>query len=137
ATADVLRRLHFYVEGKLLVLLGDGLRAVAEQFSDATDRGVDAWRHRSALRSEDEADGADEAVPRCQLGAVRASAGCGETVVLCAPTVLGDAPLGVDPASLLEPDERRVDGALANLQGVSRELLDAVRESPAVHRRER
>src|ERR1043166_7668159 len=97
-----------------------------------------AWcSMESALGREDEPDRADESVPGRELLSQRASSGGGEPVVLRAPAVLGDAPLRIDPAPLLEPDERRVDGALPYLQRVLGELLDAVGESPSVHRRER
>src|SRR5687768_12102401 len=92
---------------------------------------------RSALRGEDETDCADEAVPGGELLTQGASSGGGEPIILCAPAVLGNAPLRVDPAALLQPDQRRVDGALAYLQRILRELLDAVGESPSVHRRQR
>src|SRR5688500_4367457 len=90
----------------------------------------------SALRGEDETDGADEPVPRRELLPQRAPSGGGEPVVLGAPAVLGDSPLRVDPSPLLQPDERWLDGALPYLQRILGELLDAVGESPAVHRRE-
>ena len=137
AAADVLRRFHFYMEGKLLVLLGGGARAAAEQLRTRVSAARTWCSIGSALRGEDETDRADEAVPGRELLAQRASSGGGEPVVLRAPAVLGGAPLRVDPASLLQPDERRVDGALAYLQRVLGELLDAVGESPSVHRRER
>src|SRR5687768_12460791 len=91
----------------------------------------------SALGSEDETDRADEAVPGGELLSQRPPSGGGEPVVLGAAAVLGGAPLRVDPAALLEPDEGGVDGTLAYLERVLRELLDAVSETPSVHRRER
>src|SRR5688500_20144695 len=91
----------------------------------------------SALCGEDETDSADEAVPGRELATQGASSGGGEPIVLRAPAVFGDAALGVDPAPLRQRDERREDGALAYLQRVMGELLDAVGESQPVQRRER
>ena len=43
--ADVLRRLHLQVKGELVVLLGGGVRAAAEQLPDAGERGTRVMRH--------------------------------------------------------------------------------------------
>ena len=62
------------------------------------------------------------------------AAGCGESVVLGPSAELRDGPLGFDPALVLEAMERRVERALVDLQDVLGDLLDAVRDRPAVHR---
>jgi hypothetical protein len=113
AAANVLGRFHFQMKGKLLVHLGRQVRAAAEQLPDAGERGTHLVQHRSALRGEDETDGADESSPRSDFLTEGPSSGGGEPVVLGAPAVLCDAPFRVDPAPLLQPDESRVDGALA------------------------
>src|SRR5215212_4791691 len=91
----------------------------------------------SALGGEDETDRVGEALPGGDFVSERAPSGGGEPVVLGAPAVLGGVPLRDDPPALLEPDQRRVDGALAYLERVPGKLLDAVGETPPMHGRER
>ena len=137
AAADVLRRFHFHMEGKLLVSArrrsasGGGTAPGRERARHA--RGTASGQLSAAMTRPTALTKRFQDASSCPARV----AGGGEPVVLCAPAVLGDAPLRVDPASLLEPDERWVDGALAYLQRVLGELLDAVGESPSVHRRER
>ena len=57
-----------------------------------------------------------------------------EPVVLRPPAQLRDGPLGFDPALVLEAMERRVERALVDLQDVLGDLLDALRDRPAVQR---
>ena len=54
-----------------------------------------------------------------------------------AAIVLGRAPVRRDPALVLEAVERRIERALPDPQQVVRDLLDALRDRPAVHRLER
>src|SRR3954466_11902432 len=113
-------------------------RELGRNNSDTRASAARTWcSMRSALGGENEADRVDEALPGSEFVSERAPSGGGEPVVLCAPAVLGDAPLRVDPTALLEPDEGGVDGALAHLERVLGQLLDAVGEPPAVHGRER
>src|SRR5262245_56404909 len=60
------------------------------------------------------------------------AAGRGEAVILGAAAQLRDFPLGLDPALVLEPMEGRIERALVDLQDVSRNLLDALGDGPAV-----
>ena len=57
-----------------------------------------------------------------------------EPVVLRPAAQLRDGPLGFDPALVLEAMERRVERALVDLQDVLGDLLDALRDRPAVQR---
>src|SRR5688572_9405720 len=110
------------MEAKLLVSLGVVLRTAAEQLPKARNRSTYHLPPitTSTLRGQHEPDGADEALPRCDFVAERAPSRGSEAVILGAPAVLGHAPVRVDPAALLEPDEGRVDGALADLQRLVR-----------------
>src|SRR5262249_25267715 len=53
------------------------------------------------------------------------------------PVVVGDVPLGLDPAAALEAMQRRVQRALLHLERVVGNLLDAFGNRPAVLRLER
>src|SRR5690349_6180437 len=87
----------------------------------------------ASARGEDQLDRARVAAPVVGLGLERAGAQRGEAVVLRLAVVLGDAPLARDEAAVLEADEGGVDGALADVERVARELADALRDAPAVH----
>ncbi len=74
----------------------------------------------------------DEALP---IGGVvrRAAYGRpGDGVELGFAVVVGGAPLGGDPAALLEADERGIDGALVEQDLVSADLFDAAGDAVAV-----
>ena len=58
----------------------------------------------------------------------------GELVVLRPPAELGDGPLRLDPALMLEAMQRGIERALVDLQHVFGDLLDALRDRPAVQR---
>ena len=64
-------------------------------------------------------------------------AGLGQRVEAGAPVGLGRAPLGGDPALMLQAVQRRIERALLHAQQFVRDLLDALRDRPAVHRLER
>ena len=61
-------------------------------------------------------------------------AGPGQLVELRLPVGLGRPPLRLDPSFLFEAMERGIERALGNLQHVAGDLLDALRDRPAVHR---
>ena len=63
-----------------------------------------------------------------------AAAGLRDGVELGFAVVLGGAPARRDPALMLKPHERRVDGALVQLQGVVADLLDAAGDAVSVQR---
>src|SRR5258708_15952907 len=60
----------------------------------------------------------------------------GQGVELRAAAFVADAPVGLDPTSLLEAIERGIEATLADLENVGRELSDALRDAPAVERAE-
>ena len=62
------------------------------------------------------------------------AAGLGEGVVLGPPVVVADGPVGADPAVLFELVQRGIESALAYLKNLAGDLMDALRDSPAVHR---
>src|SRR5688500_8687524 len=77
-----------------------------------------------------------EAAPALQLRAEGAAAGGGDLVVAGAPVVVGRPPRARDEAVLLQPLERRVEGALVHLEHAVGDLLDALADPPAVQRGE-
>src|ERR1700687_1776246 len=69
---------------------------------------------------------------RCELFAPSRS----QLVVLGAAVVLGGAPVGLDPAASLKAMQGRIERALLNLHDVTRNLLQALGNGPAVARAE-
>src|SRR5262245_39652757 len=55
-----------------------------------------------------------------------------QLVVLRAAVVVGRGPARADPTAPLEPMERRIERALAHVERVARDLLEALRDRPAV-----
>src|SRR4051794_31130052 len=104
--------------------------------SNAGD-GIDPRRRRiraAALSMfEDASDGGRDALPACGLFSELLSARLGEAIELRTPVVFGITPGGFDPALLLETVERGVKRSLRNLQHVARDLLQPLRDAPAVH----
>src|SRR5438270_2497491 len=88
-------------------------------------------------RSHDGVDRRGEPPPTCGFVAELPLPGFRQLVELCLPVVFRRSPLRVDPAAILEAVERRIERALIDLQHVARDLLDPLRDAPAVHRLER
>ena len=68
-----------------------------------------------------------------------ATAGGGDGVEAGAPVVVADTPGALDPGLLLEPEQRRIDGALVQRQAAVGDLLNPPGDAVAVeraHRRE-
>src|SRR5262245_1400164 len=61
----------------------------------------------------------------------------GQLVVLRAPVVVRRAPRRLDPPAALQSMKRRIQGALADIQGCGRDLMEALRDCPPVSRLER
>src|SRR5262245_6021648 len=59
-------------------------------------------------------------------------AALGQAVELRLAVVLGRAPLGRNPALLFEPVERRIERTLVDAEHVLRDLLQPLRDAPAV-----
>src|SRR5580700_6314026 len=62
------------------------------------------------------------------------AAGPGHRIIPGSPVILGDAPPGLDPASLFKPQQGRIKRALIELQYVLRDLLDSLSNAITVHR---
>src|SRR3954462_2409722 len=78
------------------------------------------------------ADGICHALPVPRFDRELTAARRGEVVILGAAAQLRNFPLGLDPALVLETMEGRIERALVDLQDVSRNLLDALGDGPAV-----
>ena len=63
-----------------------------------------------------------------QLGA----AGFGKAVELGIPAAFGEAPFRSRPTLLFQTVQAGIKGALGNLKGIVRDLLDAFRKGPAM-----
>ena len=98
---------------------------------------IHRWSTTLFLRHSDhQSNGVRQPVPLRQLLIELGSAGGGEGVELGVPSGFGFAPLGAEPALLLQPMERRVQRALRDLEDFSAGLFDAGGDRPAVHRLE-
>src|SRR4051812_52258 len=91
---------------------------------------------RSA-NGEDGVDGTAEAAPCRGFFDELFLAGGSELVEACAPVVLRRSPGRFEPAAFDQAVERRIERSLIDLEHAARELLDALADSPAVHRFER
>src|ERR1043166_7889828 len=91
---------------------------------------------RTSGRTENQLPGARVPAPVFGFGMQLPSSQGGDAIVARSAVVLGGAPLVVDQAAVLETDQRRIDGALPHAEGVLGQLLDALRDAPAVHRLE-
>src|SRR5215469_16667536 len=60
----------------------------------------------------------------------------GDGVELCLAIVVGDTPTRLDPAALLEPEQRGVDGALVHLEEIAADLFEPPGDPEAVQRPE-
>jgi len=79
-------------------------------------------------------DGARKSVPVGSLFLELLAAKPRERIILCTPVVLTGFPLGCNPALLLQLVQRRVQGTIAHLQYIARNLFQALANSPAVQR---
>src|SRR5262245_30890665 len=89
------------------------------------------------LKTHERGDGARETVPVSGFDLELLSAGACERIELRPAIVLARPPLGADPAFLLELVEGGIEGAVADLEDVGRQLLEPQPEGPAIHRFER
>src|SRR3954470_23239721 len=85
---------------------------------------------------ENELDGGHRPVPIASFTCETLFTGASDDVVLRAAIVVGRSPFSGHPAALLEALEDRIERALVDVERVARELLDALADSPAVHRLE-
>ncbi len=131
AGGDVLLCLAFDMERELLVELAfDAAAEPPTRESAGTDRG-DSCGHASFITRPMAVD------MRSQLAGFHRqlpAPGGREPVVLGPPAQLRDSPFGFDPALMLEAMERRVERALVDLQDILRDLLDPLRNRPAMER---
>jgi hypothetical protein len=130
ASRDELLRLPFDVEGELFVELAFDA-ASHEQRARAQLPVAEVHRLRQL---HDAANRGGHALPRARLGGQLPAPGSGELVILRPPAKLGHRPLGGDPALMLEAMEGGVERPLVDLQDVSGDLLDALRDRPAMKR---
>ena len=80
------------------------------------------------------ADGRRHALPLARFDGQLPAPRSGELVVLGSPAEFGDGPLRFNPAPVLEPVEGGIQRALADLQHILGNLLDALRDRPAMLR---
>src|SRR5437867_6800739 len=124
------------MEAELVVEVALDVVASCERAEAATDSREEphgVWESGS----EDGVDGSSEALPGGPLGRELTASVAGNAVVLGAAVVVGGSPVRGDPATVLEPMECGVERTLIDLEHVPRELLDPLRDAPAVHRLER
>src|SRR6185436_18027793 len=89
------------------------------------------------LEPHDRGDRRGQAVPVGRLALEVPPARPRQRVVFRPSVVLADLPLGGDPAFLFELVQRRVERAVAHLQHVAGDLLEALADRPGVERLER
>src|SRR5882762_6639289 len=127
--------------------------ALAKQGKKTESKDLGHWlnlnrplAHTVAARSKQESTlsrlqnlsyGPREPLPVRSLQLQLFPAASGKPVILGLPVIVRIAPLCVDPASLLQPVQCRIQRALLYLQHVLGDLLDAQRNAPAVHGLER
>src|ERR1017187_4233848 len=88
------------------------------------------------LRGQHVTDGYRQALPFLPLGLQLLAPRGGQAVVLGLALVFAFAPLGGDPAAVLQPVQPRIERPLRDLQRVLRDLLDAQQDAVAVQRPE-
>jgi hypothetical protein len=81
------------------------------------------------FETEDAADYAGDALPVFGFEIELFFAEAGDGVVASLAIVVGSAPLGFDPALLLQAEKGSVDRAFVELENVFTELLDAAGDS--------
>ena len=111
-----------------------GCRAVTEL--DAGDVLLKIQRAQVA-GVEDAVDDAGRAHPLVGLAAQLARAGGGQGVEARPAVVVGGADARLDPATLLEAQQRRIESALIERQQRAGDLLDALSDAVSVERTER
>ena len=84
------------------------------------------------VRLYDQIDGRREPVPLSQFLLQLCAPGSRQRIELSLAAALRLAPMGLDPALLLQPVQRWIKGALLNLQHFGGDLLDAFGDCPAV-----
>src|SRR5581483_5249809 len=77
---------------------------------------------RKSGRTENQLHGARVPAPVFGFGVQLPSSQCGDAIVPRPAIVFRDAPFVVDQAAILEPNQRRVDGSLADAERVLGEL---------------
>ena len=92
---------------------------------------VDQTVSRSAVTADESRRHCSDSRSSCRRPGTR------QRVVLGPAAGGGLAPLRDNPALVLEPMERWIECAGAHLEHIARDLLDAKRDAPAMHRLER
>src|SRR6266481_10144611 len=82
---------------------------------------------------QDQSDRRRESFPVCLFALQVFFPGIRKGIIFGTPVILGLAPLGGDPALLLQAVERGVKRTLIDLQLLFGDLADALRDGPAVH----
>src|SRR6185436_7862993 len=88
-------------------------------------------------RFENLSDGRRETFPVRSLFGQLFAAGFGQLVILGLAIVVRAVPFGDDPTLLFESIQSRVERTLVDVEHSIRHLLDALRNTPAVHRFQR
>src|SRR5262245_20760325 len=95
-------------------------------------RSANIQRISCLFQPHDERDGGGEALPVGGLAIQMTAAGRGEAVILGAPVVLAEPPLGGDPAFLFQLVQRGIQRTVAHLQDFHGDMLQAQPDSPRV-----
>src|SRR5258708_24408228 len=90
-----------------------------------------------SFRAQQSRDDPGHALPAFRFGGELFPAGARQRVIFGLAIVVRNAPLRGDPPALLQPQQRRVQRALIQLQQVLGNLLDALRDAVAVQRPQR
>src|ERR1700680_5184476 len=90
-----------------------------------------------SLRAQQTRDDPGHALPAFRLRGELLPARARQRVILGLAIVVRDAPLRADPPALLQPQQRRVQRPLVQLQQVLGNLLNALRDTIAVQRPKR
>src|SRR5262245_42100982 len=88
---------------------------------------------RSCRRGDHAADNGRQTLPGGDLGSKLLLSGTRQRVILGAPVVLRRAPGRLDQPTMLQTDERCVDGAFVHRELVAADLLETPRDSIPVH----
>jgi hypothetical protein len=85
---------------------------------------------------QNQADRFRQSLPICFFHFEPLFSGRGEAIEFCAAIIFRFAPIGCDPAAMLQSVKRGIQRTLTHLQSLARNLLDAQRDSVAVLRAE-